>query len=321
MKANTNTTTQSAAPGTELSPSGSSAPALLEGLTNEARLYRATIEMNLFQLARVFLQAKELVAHGEWKRWLDENAGVSERTAQQMMATYRRFGGKAQFQGIGSSKMLKLLALPEGAEEAFAEAHDLDSMTVREVEKAVKAARAEAETALEKERGLRQAAETRARQLAERPPEIPEELTEELQRNRGEVIRLTEMSRQMLEETLSLRRQNAEKDRELEEQNEMLQAQQEEYNRLQAELLSLQSAQARGDAERAPMRSLTAAAFSEAAQSFLGKCFMMPQMRANFCQMDSGQKGEYEVTLLGVEKFCREAREALEATAIEGMVL
>ena len=320
MKAN-NTTTETALPGTEMSLATGGTPALLEGLTNEARLYRATIEMNMFQLARVFIQAKELVPHGEWKNWLEENAGVSERTAQEMMATYRRFGGKPQFERIGSSKMIRLLSLPAGTEEAFAEANDLEHMTVREVEKAVKAAKAEAQAEIDRERGLREAAEARARQLAERPPEIPEELTEELNRSRLEAARMAEMNREMLEETKSLRRENGEQARELEEQNAMLQAQQEEYNRLQGELLTLQSAQARGDAERAPMRSLTAEAFSEAAQSFLGKCFMLPQMQATFCQMDSGQKSAYETTLRGVEKFCREAREALEATAIEGMVL
>ena len=146
---------------------------VLDGLAMQARTLRLSINMNMWQLARVFIEAKELVPHGEWGKWLQDNADVSEKTAQDMMAAYRRFGGRPQFETLGRAKTFKLLPLPEGTEERFMEEHDVESMTTREIQEAVKQARAEAQARID-------AAEARVRELEEREPVIPQEVTDEL---------------------------------------------------------------------------------------------------------------------------------------------
>ena len=90
---------------------------VIDGLAAQARALRLSINVNMWQLAKVFLEAKELVPHGEWEAWLSDNADVSVRTAQDMIAAYKRFGGKPQFEGLGQAKTFKLLPLPIGAEE------------------------------------------------------------------------------------------------------------------------------------------------------------------------------------------------------------
>ena len=57
----------------------------LEQLAAEAQMYSINVRMNLFQLARVFSDARKLLPHGEWGKWVKDNAGVEMRTAQQMI--------------------------------------------------------------------------------------------------------------------------------------------------------------------------------------------------------------------------------------------
>ena len=111
---------------------------VIEALESQAHALRTSVELNLWQLARVLMEARPLVKRGEWADWCDKHAGVSERSAQQMIQAYKRFGEKPQFQGIGKSNMLKMLALPEGTEDAFVEEHPVSEMTAREVDEALK---------------------------------------------------------------------------------------------------------------------------------------------------------------------------------------
>ena len=89
----------------------------IDELAMQARALRLSINVNMWQLARVFIEAKKLVPHGEWDSWLKENADVGKRTAEDMMAAYRRFGSNPSFANLGQTKTFKLLPLPEGAEE------------------------------------------------------------------------------------------------------------------------------------------------------------------------------------------------------------
>ena len=145
--------------------------AVLDGLAKEARYYSESIATNMIQLGRVFTDAKKLVKHGEWGAWLRSNADCSERTAQQFMQVYGRFGENPAFARIGErSKLFKMLALPPGTEDDFMDRNDVAGMSSREVDAAVKAFRERAEQA-----------EARVKELENRPPEIPEDITETLQ--------------------------------------------------------------------------------------------------------------------------------------------
>ena len=137
----------------------------LTGLEAQARLYSENLAMNMFQLGRVFTEAKQLVKHGEWGQWLRDNSGMGERSAQQLMQVYARFGDRPQLMGVDKSKLFKMLSLPSGQEEAFIAGHDLDNMTSREVEAAVKQAKADLQAQLDEERQKRQGAERTAQDL------------------------------------------------------------------------------------------------------------------------------------------------------------
>lgn len=171
---------------------------VLEGLAAQARAYSENLAINMFQLGRVYTEAKKLVRHGEWAQWLRDNSGMSERSAQQLMQVYARFGSQPAFMGLEKSKLFKLLSLPAGQETDFAEEHDLAAMTSREVEAAVKQAKAEMAAQLEEERRWRQQAEVRARQLSEElqnkdSDELPDEVAETLRRQQATIQQQQDM--------------------------------------------------------------------------------------------------------------------------------
>lgn len=314
--------------GTELANTKGREIRTLDSLAMEARALRLSINMNMWQLARVFLEAKEQMPHGQFERWVKENADVSLRTAQDMMAAYKRFGGKPQFDGLGQAKTFKLLPLPEGTEEKFIEEHDVSSMTTREVQAAVKQERARAQAEIQRERNARIAAEQRAAEAENRPPKIPDILAEALRtdketiaRKQAEVELLAAMGNDAIARSQQLSMENAALQRELQERDELLAEQQADLSRAQQELLNIQSAIAKGDAERTPADQLTPNAFASAVRAFIGTCARMPHMRAAFAQMPQEQKQEYSVLLETVETWAKDSRMALETIYVNGTVI
>ena len=293
----------------------------IDSLAMEARALRTSIDLNMWQLARVFAEAKDLVKHGEWEQWLKDNADCSVRTAQAMVAAYKRFGGKPQLEDIGRSKAFKLLPLPEEAEEQFLKDHDVSAMSAREVEQAVKKAREEMQAQINQEHEARLAAERRAADAENRPPEIPEGMTQELENSRAEIERLKATGSAAMEEARRIAGENNQLKQEIRDQKAALEEQQEDLNRAQAELLNAKSAIAKGDAERVPSDQLTPEVFAGAVRQFIGTCARMPQMRVTFAAMDSQTKEEYSVLLETMEKWAKDSRKALETTGAEGTVI
>ena len=210
-------------------------------LAEEARIYSESMAMNMLNLGRVFTEAKKQVAHGEWGDWVQRYSGMSARSAQQLMAIYSRFGDKPAFAGVEKSKMYKMLALPEGTEEAFVEKNDLSTMTSREVEEAVKRVREQANEEIRRERAARKAAEERAEELSARPPEVPEEVSAALkskdamiEQQKQELERIAATGRDSVAEANRLRSDNNRLRRELNENAELLEETQQECNRAQA---------------------------------------------------------------------------------------
>lgn len=304
----------------------------IEGLAMQARTLRLSINMNMWQLARVFIEAKAILKHGEFGPWVEENADVSERTAQDMMAAYRRFGGKPQFESLGQAKTFRMLALPEGTEDEFLEENDVSAMSTRELQQAVKRARDEAmkaaEADLERERAGRLAAERRADEAEKREPQIPQELRDQLaadreliEKQKAEAARVAEQARDMFDEQKRLQGENAALRREIKERDEILAEQQDDLNRAQRELLDAKSAMARGDAERIVSDRLTVDAFAAAVRTFIGAVARLPHMKTTFAGMATAEKAEYSELLETVEQWARDSRKALRVTAIEGAVI
>lgn len=109
---------------------------------------RVVVMSYAVEIGRRLCEAKAVVAHGEWGDWLEQKVQFSQSTAQNYMKMYERFGSEqvSLFSGPKSealmnlpyTKVLKLLAVPEEEMDDFMEAHDVEAMSTRELEKAIR---------------------------------------------------------------------------------------------------------------------------------------------------------------------------------------
>lgn len=100
------------------------------------------------EIGRRLCEAKAVVPHGEWTSWLEEKVQFSQSTAQNYMKMYERFGseqvslfdgGKSEtIMSLPYTKALKLLAVPEEEMDEFMSENDVENMSVRELEQAIK---------------------------------------------------------------------------------------------------------------------------------------------------------------------------------------
>ncbi|MDD3881917.1 MAG: DUF3102 domain-containing protein [Eubacteriales bacterium] len=311
----------------EITTTNSAELVTLDTLAAEARVFSENMARNMIQLGRVYTEAKKLVKHGEWTNWIRENGGMSERSAQQLMAIYSRFGERPAFQSIEKSKLFKMLSLPAGTEDDFAEQNDLESMSSREVEEAVKRTKEEMQQQIDAEREKREAAEAREAAIRDNPP-LPDDIAQALQEKdekikqyQGEIERVGETSRDLMDEAARLRREKEQLAHDLSENNELLAEVQEQCDRVQAEYLNMQSTLAKGDAERVPSDELTADVFATAVRQFIGTVARMPHMGRVFGSMTFGEKELYGELLSTVESWARDARKALDTIESEVFTL
>ena len=95
------------------------------------------------EVGRRLCEAKELVAHGEWGEWLKTETEFSQSTASRFMRLHQEYGplleggdsNSSTLKKVSVSNALRLLALPEGEREEFAENHDVEHLSARELDK------------------------------------------------------------------------------------------------------------------------------------------------------------------------------------------
>ena len=97
----------------ELANTENTSLSTLDKLGEQARMYSEAVMMNLFQLGRVLIEAKSLCQRGEWGNWLKQHTDMSDRSAQNIMGIYRRFGNRPALAEIDKAKLFSMLALPE----------------------------------------------------------------------------------------------------------------------------------------------------------------------------------------------------------------
>ena len=103
------------------------------------------------EIGRRLEEAKAMLPHGEWGAWLKRELDYSQSTAQNFMRVFREYGDSQQslfgaapksqaFGNLTYTKALRLLAIPDEEERArFVEEHDVEAMTTRELNEALKA--------------------------------------------------------------------------------------------------------------------------------------------------------------------------------------
>jgi len=137
----------------------------------------AMVQNATLEIGKRLIQAKGAVGHGNWGKWLADNVDYSERTAQNIISIYERFGnGQQKLFGasadpeqvakLNRSQMLALMSIKD--EETcfnFMEEHkeDLQDMSKRELEAAIKELNEVKAKSEEKDKRLNQAHDDMAR--------------------------------------------------------------------------------------------------------------------------------------------------------------
>ena len=210
------------------------------------------------EVGRRLTEAKAKLPHGSWGEYLKNEVDYSPSQAQNLMRVFREygsdqqslFGGEAKSQTFGNltySKALSLLAIPDEEErERFAVENDVEHMSVRELNEALKArneAEEKAAAAEDKVRGLLQEAERLQGELEDQARAYKAKLT-------AADVETAEANRKAREaqEALEKQREKAERLRDaLSEANTSAQAAKEEHTRLARELEELRSRPAEAD--------------------------------------------------------------------------
>lgn len=116
-----------------------------------------TIERNLVQtviysyieIGRRLTEAKEVVGHGGWGKYLEESVRYSQQWATNLMNLYKEYGNPQEsmfesfansksFGNIDVTKHILLLAVPAEERAGFAQEHDVENSSVRELKEAIR---------------------------------------------------------------------------------------------------------------------------------------------------------------------------------------
>ncbi len=106
------------------------------------------------EIGRRLVEVKSMVPHGEWGKYLEEKVEYSQSTANNLMKLYEEYGSDqhslfetfANSQAFGKltyTKALALLAVPAEERETFVDTHDVEGMSTRELQDAIREERDE----------------------------------------------------------------------------------------------------------------------------------------------------------------------------------
>ena len=168
---------------------------------------KTMILCNSIEIGRRLAEAKLLVSHGEWGEWLDTYVDYKKSTANNLMRIFDEyganqiplFGDNSKSQALGNlsyTQAVALLTVPLEEREEFVKEHDIENMSTRQLQEAIKGQKdaerradeaekktKEAEAEKESQSALKQAAEKRAK-------DAEESLEKEKKKTQAEVKKL-----------------------------------------------------------------------------------------------------------------------------------
>lgn len=118
-------------------------------ITSEIKTYEQIIIWSVIEIGRRLVEAKEIVGHGGWGKFIEENVNYSQQTATNYINLYQEYGNGQQsmfpdfrnsksFGNISVTKHVELLHLPAEERAQFVEDNDVENMTVRQLQEAIR---------------------------------------------------------------------------------------------------------------------------------------------------------------------------------------
>lgn len=102
----------------------------------------------IIELGKRLTEAKAILPHGEWGDWLENKVEFSQKTATDYMRIYEEYGmdqlsvipgaNQQAISNLSYTKVLALLAVPREERAEFIEKNDVENISTRELNKAIK---------------------------------------------------------------------------------------------------------------------------------------------------------------------------------------
>lgn len=139
----------------------------IETVTTEIKTIRRQAQqvmlLSAIEIGRRLAEAKEMLPHGEWGKWLAESVDYSQSTADNLLRIYKEYGSQQEslFDNFANSEALTklsytqalaLLAVPAEEREDFVRENHVEEMSTRELQQAIRE-RDQARTQLEETQG------------------------------------------------------------------------------------------------------------------------------------------------------------------------
>lgn len=110
---------------------------------------RKIVLYNSIEIGRRLVEAKCLIEHGEWGEWLEKSVNYSQRTANNLMRIFEEYApaqlslldnnpNSQAFANLTYTQAVALLGIPSEERENFAKENDIENMSTRELQKAIK---------------------------------------------------------------------------------------------------------------------------------------------------------------------------------------
>ena len=284
------------------------------------------------EVGRRLTEAKAKLPHGSWGEYLKNEVDYSPSQAQNLMRVFREygsdqqslFGGEAKSQTFGRltfSQALSLLVIPdEGEREKFVLENDVEHMSVRELNEALKARDAAEEKAAAAEdtaRGLREEAERLRGELTDQARVYEAKLT-----SAGVEVDRAKAEAQAAQEAQEKAAAKAQRFQEaLSEANASSQAAEEEHTRLLQELEELRNRPT--EADTAAVEAARQAAIAEMTEKVDkakdAKKEAEEKRKAAEESLEAAQKELADLKAKGpeVRELTQEEKDALTADAVE----
>lgn len=146
------------------------------------------------------VEAKGIAGHGNWAQWCEENLNYSQKKAERFMKIFEEYGDEnspylksTTLSKLSISKALSLLDIPKDEVESFAETHDIESLSVRELEEEIKALKeSNEEAAAIKEEAAKMKMELDQLKAAGADPEKIADLESKLEKQKDKNKKLAE---------------------------------------------------------------------------------------------------------------------------------
>lgn len=163
--------------------------------TIEGQVQRFAI-YGCIEIGKRLVEAKEMVGHGGWGKYLEEKVSYSQQWATNLMNLYKEYGSAQEslfenfansqsFGNIDVTKHILLLSVPAEEREAFAAEHDAENASTRELQAAIR------------ERDNAQAAATEQTERAEKAQAKAEDLENQLDIAEGKILARDETIKQL----------------------------------------------------------------------------------------------------------------------------